>query len=252
MIIKNLGAQLVSAIFFDDRNLFYLSPFAQDSVPIRGGIPIIFPQFGNNGFLKKHGFVRDLEWKKVYSSSNQYQKKASYSLNISKLSNPDWGYEALVKVTFKIITYTSICLKLEIFNIGEDSFSFTGGFHPYFSIKNRSSLQILGLEDSLFIDTDSNISTFNLNDNSGLERLFLTNSNIEVHTGFYRLLLSNIGFNNWMVWNPGFLGAKSIPDLPNEDWDKFVCIEPICHKSVVLAPDEKFEGELKIMVYDKF
>ena len=35
---------------------------ANGSVPIRGGIPVCFPQFGGVGKLPKHGFVRGSEW----------------------------------------------------------------------------------------------------------------------------------------------------------------------------------------------
>jgi glucose-6-phosphate 1-epimerase len=41
----------------------YLS-FLQTSSdsPRRGGIPLVFPQFGNSGKLQKHGFARNVPW----------------------------------------------------------------------------------------------------------------------------------------------------------------------------------------------
>ena len=54
------------------------------------------------------------------------------------------------------------------------------------------------------------------------------------------------GFDQWMVWNPGASGAQALSDLPNEDWQKFVCIEPVrVDRPCVLQPGEVFEGTLR-------
>jgi glucose-6-phosphate 1-epimerase len=51
-----------------------------------------------------------------------------------------------------------------------------------------------------------------------------------------------------MIWNPGEEGAKAIQDLPNDDWTKFICIEPIISKPKILEPGELFIGELQIIL----
>src|SRR5512141_215643 len=41
----------------------YLSPLSrQPGEPIRGGIPVVFPQFANRGPLPMHGFARTQPW----------------------------------------------------------------------------------------------------------------------------------------------------------------------------------------------
>ena len=41
-------------------------------------------------------------------------------------------------------------------------------------------------------------------------------------------------------------------DAVDNDWDKFVCIEPLVNnKSIMLCPNEIFNGELKIKVKDE-
>jgi len=49
-----------------------------------------------------------------------------------------------------------------------------------------------------------------------------------------------------MIWNPGEEGTKSINDLPNDEWSKFICIEPIIIKPKILEPGELYIGELQI------
>jgi glucose-6-phosphate 1-epimerase len=252
MKINLLGAQLHSAEILEGVEIFYSSPLIKKNNIIRGGVPIIFPQFGNVGRLKKHGFARDLNWVKLYSKIINEEEIVKYSLITSKYKSLNWDFEAKLSLTFKLIKNVSLSINLNIQNIGNEIFSFTGGLHPYFFIKNRKNLKIYGLEDSEYIDTDPSINSFHLNGDSGIERLFLTNSDIEVYTGYKTLMLTIEGFENWMVWNPGISGAKYIEDLPDNDWDKFVCIEPLVNnKSIMLCPNEIFNGELKIKVKDE-
>lgn len=249
MKINILGAQLLSTEIFEGVELFYLSPLNKKNNTTRGGVPIIFPQFGNTGKLKKHGFARDLNWVKFDSKIINEEEIVNYKLVTSKFDELDWNFEAELTLTFKLIKNLSLSISLEIQNKGMDSFSFTGGLHPYFCIKNRKNLKIYGLENSDYIDTDPLISTFHLNEDSGIERLFLTNSDIEIETGYKKLKLKTEGFDNWMVWNPGTLGAKLIDDLPDNDWNKFICIEPLVSlDSVILQPNQIFNGQLTISV----
>ncbi len=57
--VNHVDGQVLSVIF-DDVELLYLSPFSSEFKPARGGVPVLFPQFANNGALSKHGFVRNL------------------------------------------------------------------------------------------------------------------------------------------------------------------------------------------------
>ena len=63
-IVARLGGQVLSWITPDGREHLFLSERAvfDGSAPIRGGIPVCFPQFGGLGDLPKHGFARTREW----------------------------------------------------------------------------------------------------------------------------------------------------------------------------------------------
>jgi glucose-6-phosphate 1-epimerase len=52
-----------------------------------------------------------------------------------------------------------------------------------------------------------------------------------------------------MVWNPGSVGASRISDLPDEDWDRFICIEPIIlAEPKTLSPGDAFNVEMVVSV----
>ena len=91
MIIKNfdkivhtsIGAQILSANFIKNTNIFYKSPINVFGKTIRGGIPVLFPQFSNNGNLRKHGFVRDIVWELLYEFQDEKQSIIEYDCNIN-------------------------------------------------------------------------------------------------------------------------------------------------------------------------
>lgn len=58
------GAHVLSWIPADGRERLFLSERAafDGQTAIRGGIPVIFPQFSERGLLPKHGFVRIRPW----------------------------------------------------------------------------------------------------------------------------------------------------------------------------------------------
>ena len=55
------GAQIVSWIPAGDQERLYLSPIAAagPGQAVRGGIPVVFPQFASQGPLPKHGYAPD-------------------------------------------------------------------------------------------------------------------------------------------------------------------------------------------------
>ena len=81
MVIKNfdkivhtsIGAQILSSNFIKGKNIFYKSPINEFGKTIRGGIPVLFPQFANIGNLRKHGFVRDIVWELMYEFQDEKQ-----------------------------------------------------------------------------------------------------------------------------------------------------------------------------------
>lgn len=66
IVVYEQGAHLAHWRNANGDELLYLSPKAvyDDRTAIRGGVPIIFPQFGARGSLKpSHGFARLRPWK---------------------------------------------------------------------------------------------------------------------------------------------------------------------------------------------
>src|SRR5262245_34324600 len=63
-LVTHYGAHALSWIPAGGDERLYLSETAvfQPGTAIRGGIPVIFPQFGTLGPLPRHGFARTRTW----------------------------------------------------------------------------------------------------------------------------------------------------------------------------------------------
>ena len=119
--------------------------------------------------------------------------------------------------------------------------------HPYFAINSRDHITIKGLKAVSHRDSYPNIP-FDLNGCALIERLYEGNKPLKFFNGENWLSIKTSGFNNWMIWNPGEIGGASMHDLPDEHWDKSICIEPVITKPITLAPRELFIGEFQIIV----
>ena len=246
------GAQVLHAALASGLEILYLSPLVSlyPDNPIRGGIPLMFPQFGDSGPLRKHGFVRDLQWTLVDDNEDALGKVISYVLDIKATDSPDWPFDASLQMDAQIgLDFFTIALS--IVNKGDQAFTFTGGFHPYFAISSRKDIQVNGMEALPFRDSFPGNDAYVLNADGLVERQYMGNAEIQFYNGSNWLKITSSGFDSWMVWNPGRDGATKISDLPDEDWDKFMCIEPIVlSKPIFLEPGKTFNAQLTVSAID--
>lgn len=246
MLHQAIGGQLLKADL-QNRDLFYLSPLLQKHKTARGGLPICFPQFATLGELKKHGFARDLPWQCRRATATELW----YELHLEAGQQADWPHAALL--TLEIHKHENrLSVKLEVTNTGTDTWAFTGGLHPYFNVENLHEVELLGLKGCSTQNKYQPNQKFQevevLSFGSGpFESAFEGNPVLWLNEkGQQRLKLTATGFSHWMVWNPGQEEARSMADLPEKDWQKFICIEPVLLSPVSLAAGSSFMGILEI------
>jgi len=232
-------------------DIFYLSPIVIDeNLPRRGGIPIIFPQFSNQGALSKHGFARNRLWS-LQSIEEGGRRGLTYRLDILSEDISSWPYSALLELKLTLVN-REILLEMNIQNTGTSQFSWTGGFHPYFRVDNLLESWIEGLNDGctagLHLRSSNHMDVErHYFSNNGCEVLFPNCSSLRLVMPHKTLNIESEGFDEWMVWNPGKAISRSISDLPDDDWLRFVCIEPVTVTTPIrLGVGQKFRGSLKI------
>lgn len=122
--------------------------FADPSLSVRGGIPILFPICGNlpqNLFsygggtykLKQHGFARDLPWQVESVAADQIV--LSLTSNTLTLSQYPFPFE--LQFTYQIAG-DRLILQQRFHNTGTTEMPFCIGFHPYFAVRDKTQLEI--------------------------------------------------------------------------------------------------------------
>ena len=249
---RQLGAQVLQAQLSNAGALFYCSPLVDRfQGPARGGVPVLFPQFAEYGRLVKHGFARDMDWTLLEHGVDATRERLHYVLEVAQGEYPGWPHAARLELE-ALAMADAVEFTLTVLNTGDNELTFTGGLHPYFAVDDLLSTQVLGLQG--LNASDRYRPEFKQQDEPALslsdaifERLYDGCPDVELICGQKRLRLSASGFDQWMVWNPGRDGAAALKDLPDEDWRKFLCVEPVTvTRPVRLAPGEKFTGRLRV------
>jgi glucose-6-phosphate 1-epimerase len=233
--------------------LLYVSELSgQANQLVRGGIPVLFPQFADRGPLLKHGFARDLPWQLVKQGAHAGGHRVVCELHIHSGDQTNWPHSAQLVLTAQLMP-NALYMHLHVRNTGSTTFAWTGGLHPYWATPDLCASQLLGLQDAAVQDRYNPCKTTQTEaavswEGTEFERLYDTQAPLQLQTHTHTLQLSMTGFDQWMVWNPGKAGAQTLKDLPNDDWQRFVCIEPVrVSRPSVLQPGDAFEGALDVV-----
>ena len=231
------GAQLVSWSDARGTELLYLSPLslANPVPPLRGGTPVIFPQFGEIGLLAKHGFARTQLWELQEIWSTDGAPGVRLRLASSAATRAIWPREFEV---FLQLTLAPGCLEisLTVHNPAADPLAFNAALHTYLRRDPAHPAQLFGVPG--FAAGPDLDGPFDL-----ISRDFGAPLRLESDLG--RLELSARGFTDVVLWNPGPAGR--LPDLPEGGHREFVCIEPagIC-RPITVAPGGSWTGSQRL------
>lgn len=222
------GAQVMSWRNTAGDELLYQSPLQlQPDQPIRGGIPVVFPQFGNMGPLQKHGFARVCDWQLV----DEHITDGNPFVTLRLVDAP-WLYAFQVDLQVALESANALHMVLTVRNCGDIPFAFRAALHPYFRVSDIDAAQI-ALIDNGVVSREPIVPQDRIcHDVQG-------DYVLETPTG--KTTISKTGFTDAVIWNPG--ADHGIADLPAADYRKFVCIEPAAVKQPVqLQPGAQWQA----------
>ena len=248
--ITLFGAHLVSwSPAAGSERLFCSAQSALDgSKAIRGGMPLIFPQFAARGDGMRHGFARVSTWRLAASGIEHGAAFAEFALSSADPLAAAWphGFALLFRVTLKANT---LQLALRVRNTGSDAFSFAAALHTYFKVDDLAAAAIDGLENTPYSNQTSSPpqsgrqSERLLRCPDQLDRLYpAIPGELVLWTGSSTLTLQQQGFNDAVVWNPGAADAAALADLADEEFRHFICIEPALIDPYRLEPGQEWLG----------
>jgi glucose-6-phosphate 1-epimerase len=219
----------------------WMSPLSRhgQAEALRGGVPVLFPQFGTFGDLPKHGFARTADWEPVRAQPERGQAALSFQLTDSEETRAVWPHAFRARLDISA-SPTALIMSLTVVNRGQDVARFTGGLHTYLAVADPEAW-IDGLAGCHVWDGVSTQSPRFTEHITGPIRA-LDAQDLVIHGALAPVVLNDAvlgslhvaaeGFSNRVVWNPG--PGHSLPDVAPGDEARFVCIEPTAVVPVVL------------------
>ncbi|HMW50304.1 MAG TPA: D-hexose-6-phosphate mutarotase [Cellvibrionaceae bacterium] len=196
---------------------------------IRGGVPVIFPQFGAFGPGAKHGFARNLPWQLDTAASSA--SCAHFTLAANEQTRKAWPFEFTASYTVELAP-DSLLMQLEITNGAAEPMEFTSALHTYFASPDYRQGTLTGLAGLTYWDNGTpwqerqtqNTDALQIAD--ALDRVyFQAHRPLTWQDQARRLEITAEGFADAVVWNPGITGAKALSDMADEEYVQMLCVE---------------------------
>lgn len=253
------GATVTSFVTSTGRELLFLSKDAKldGSKAIRGGIPLVFPQFGQpDKNMPQHGFARCNLWTIVKEYDNDESAGISLSLNLKDVTSARgdegrWAeggdFDCMLTMEIKIQA-SSLTTTLNIVNTGETAFEFQTLFHTYYLVNDHQALNarecnVVGLEGYLCEDKISGESYIMGSSpiviDANVDHIYTPPEgkdvvDVTIKTGGETSVsLKAFGSvdgekvpTSCVVWNPHKVKAEEMADFHNDGYHDMICCEP--------------------------
>lgn len=251
MTIHRHGAHVTSWTPADGRERLFLSGLSdyRPSAAIRGGIPVIFPQFAAEGPLPKHGFARTASWSLIDAAATG---DGAFVSRFGLVDNPAtraiWpqAFAAELRVLFSA---TRLSVSLSVLNSGDTACRFTAALHSYLAVEAIEAVRLHGLNGLRYRDTALGgvaavetaealaiVGEVDRNYFDAPQALLLREPHGE-------LRIEQSGFCDTVVWNPGPAKAAQLADLDPGGYQRFLCVEAaVIGRPVQLQPGERWVG----------
>jgi glucose-6-phosphate 1-epimerase len=225
--------------------------------PIRGGIPVVFPQFANIGPLPQHGFARKSEWQLVENpDSSDDPSSVKLLLTDDHRTRELWPYHFRTELTAKIDD-KSLQVKLDVFNTGDELFSFTAALHTYIAVADIRESALRGFGGKWYLDktqggneTKDDAKKLVITDET--DRVYLKapkKVEIEDRGNERRIEVRGAGFKDAVVWNPWVEKVTGFIGLDTEDYLRMICVEAAQIGSPVeLKPGGTWSGSQMLVI----
>jgi len=254
--VSAFGGQLLSWVPVGRGEQLYLSPCAQigAGTAIRGGAPVIFPQFADRGSIVRHGFARTQVWRLVDSKESGAEAFVEYQLQDDAFTRSIWPHTFDLRLRV-LLRDSGVQVSLSCLNRGDKPFDFCAAIHSYFRVSDVEQVRLIGLEGAGFWDSAERregVASFDVLTLVGeVDRIYRgVDRELKLNeAGNERLCLSQSGFQDVVVWNPGPQKAVALVDMPPEDHKHLICIEAAqVNTPIRLEPGQIWEGAQRICI----
>ncbi|KAA0156385.1 hypothetical protein FNF29_01178 [Cafeteria roenbergensis] len=244
--VVEFGGCMTSFVDATGQERLYVSPSAvfDGKKAIRGGVPIIFPQFGPDGPLPNHGFARTSTWRfegvrgpaAVFSLSDSPDTRAIW----------DFSFRLELAITLHAAGFDSA---LTVVNTGAEGFEFQALLHSYHALESAEGATVSGLAGVSFVDKLAAAAVVvqegDIVIDREVDRIYRASPtgapaeavvvakrsaggksiHVDVDAGEAAPELAPAP-HEVVIWNPWVDKSASLGDLPDDGYKSFVCVEP--------------------------
>jgi len=261
------GAQVLSWQTAEGQERLYLSPSAvlDGQTPIRGGVPVCFPQF-NNRFLgdaligkqPKHGFARILEWQLESQTASLAEAIAILTLRDNPQTRIYWPHAFTAQLKVRL-TSAQLHLEFSVRNTDVVAWPFALALHTYLRVNSIEQTTLYGLQGQSYWDAVQHLQDMTVRQSQTEAALALDGEMDRVYTCAAPLLLKDSvnalqitqseTLSETVVWNPGCTLCASMADMPVDGYQHMLCVEAACiDKPVTLQPGALWTGWQQLSV----
>ncbi|XP_065836916.1 uncharacterized protein [Oscarella lobularis] len=218
----------------DNQELSFVSKNAvyDGKKAIRGGIPIVFPNFGPWDLGPQHGFARTSLWKVAKEPTVESGSAvAAFELEDSEQTRAMWNNR--FKLTYTVIVGDhQMETNLDIKNTGDTSFDFTTLLHTYFRVEDVTKTTVDGLKGCKVFDKVHKETRTEDRDlvkiSSETDAVYETTSQVHHITGGPNgktFTVTKKNLPDTVVWNPWAEKAKAMSDFGDDEYPYMICVE---------------------------
>ena len=242
-VVARLGGQVLSWLTPDGREHLFLSERAvfDGSAPIRGGMPICFPQFGGLGDLPKHGFARTREWSVAAQRCGDDYALATLELVDDENTRALWPHAFRAEISV-MLEVDRIDVEFCVENTGPAPFEFTGALHSYLRVTQVEDVALEGLHGHDYLDAarDNRVvreTGTEIIVEGEVDRVYYDVRRPQLlNAGNLSLGIQSQGFPDVVVWNPWVDLCAGLKDMQPNGWRHMLCVEAAAVRKPVIVP----------------
>lgn len=227
------GAQVISWVDAQGVERLYRSPASALAGPqaVRGGVPVIFPQFNERGLIMRHGFARTRVWEWVPSDETSAEPQLLFRMQHAAHETPLWPHDCVCTLTVALVP-AGLRMTLAVHNTGSSPLHFHAALHTYLEVGDVTRTTLTGVLPQGDV----------LSLAEPIDHLFESVPGpFALRSPASALDLVHQGFTDAVVWNPGPQAVMA--DLPPGDFARFLCVEAASvGVPVQLAPGAHWQG----------
>lgn len=243
VLVLKQGGQVLSWMTGDGIERLYLSPLMPEpGQAMRGGVPVIFPQFNQRGpdfNVPRHGFARNLPWEEGQPEALQLEADRAADPEVVSLTlrltdceqtRQHWPFAFLLALHVRLLP-GRLDMELSVENRSAEPMAFTAALHSYLAVSELAEASLSGLAGVARLDTlheqRGEGAAEALRFNGPVDDIYFDlPTPLCLQSGLGRLQIEMTGgFSDAVVWNPGKGGAAGLADMPTEDWRQMLCVE---------------------------